>query len=193
MLNNFLTTLVAVLPLAAASPSNRLKCRGGEKGCTAISFGDFSWTIEEFTYHRSYTFSTPAHQISGGQVGFNLTNPALEGKVTCQAYSSQLSDFFYGDFIYNCQAPDGSLTETTFDWNSPASALNINQTWTCTDEDPQYPVTFHAFGSVNLTLDCKESNYQNPNWTLGETYSSRVIDCAPITLPLMPHDKTAVA
>lgn len=54
-------------------------------------------------------------------------------------------------------------------------------------------VTFSAYGTANLTLDCKTTNYQNPNWTMGQTYSNRDITCAPVTLPLKPHDKTAIA
>ncbi|KAI0455160.1 hypothetical protein F5B21DRAFT_473097 [Xylaria acuta] len=192
MLNYFIGTLAAVLPLTAAAPYG-MSPRDSTPGCTALSFGDFSWTIEDFTYSASYHFTTPAHQVSSGAVNFNLTNPALPEKVTCTAYSTWLSDFFYGNINYNCQAPDGSSTETSFAFSRPSGLLNVNQTWTCTDEDPQYPVTFRGYGAVNLTLDCKETNYQNPDWHMGETYSLRTIACAPVTLPLKPHDKTAVA
>ncbi|TGJ86636.1 hypothetical protein E0Z10_g2105 [Xylaria hypoxylon] len=191
-MHNFIGALTAVLPLAAAAPYG-LGPRDSTPGCTAISFGDFAWTIENFAYYASYTFSTPAHQISGGDVTFNLTNPAFPEKVSCTAYSTWLSDFFYGNINYNCSVPEGSGTKTSFSFSWPSRQLNINQTWSCDDEDPQYPITFGGYGTVNLTLDCKETNYQNPNWQPGQIYSSRVINCAPVTLPLTPHDKTAVA
>ncbi|KAI8947082.1 hypothetical protein F4801DRAFT_562206 [Xylaria longipes] len=193
MLNYFIGTLAAVLPLTAAAPYG-LGPRSSNPSCASLSFSnDFSWTIEDFTYSASYHFTTPAHQVSGGNVNFNLTNPAVPEKVTCTAYSTQLSDFFYGNFNYNCQAAEGSTTETSFAFSRPSGLLNVNQTWTCTDQDPQFPTTFHGYGAVNLTLDCNDTFYQNPNWTMGETYSLRTISCAPVTLPLKPHDKTAVA
>ncbi|KAI1735389.1 hypothetical protein F4680DRAFT_453076 [Xylaria scruposa] len=192
MMYNFISTLAAILPLASAAPYG-LNPRDSTPGCTSISFGDFSWTIEEFTFHASYIFSTPAHQISSGTVAFNLTNPAFPEKVTCTAYSTWLQDFFYGNINYNCAVPEGSGIESSWSFSRPSGELNVNQTWTCTDEDPQYPVTFHAYGTVDLDLDCQETYWQNPNWTIGQIYSDRDISCAPVTLPLKPHDKTAVA
>ncbi|KAI1277743.1 hypothetical protein F5Y07DRAFT_84602 [Xylaria sp. FL0933] len=191
-MRNFIGTITAALPLVAAAPYS-LSPRDNYPGCTAISFGDFAWTIEAFTYHASYIFSTPAHQISGGTVDFNLTNPAFPEKVSCSAYSTQLQDFFYGTFNYQCAVPEGSSTKTSFSYSRPSGELNINQTWTCDDEDPQYPITFTGYGTVNLTLACNQTYYQNPDWQSGEIYSDRDISCAPVTLPLTPHDKTAVA
>ncbi|KAI1201172.1 hypothetical protein F5X97DRAFT_46392 [Nemania serpens] len=191
-MHNFIRTLVAILPLAAAAP-HKTTPRSGTQGCTSKSFGDFSWLIENFTYHASYIFSTPAHQIASGSVEFNLTNPAIPEKVTCTAYSTQLTDFFYGNFNYNCVAPTGSTTRTSFAFSRPSGQLDINQTWTCHDQDPQYPVTFSGYGTVNLTLACNQTYYQNPDWQSGEIYSDRDIACTPVTLSLKPHDKTAVA
>lgn len=190
---NFVGTLFAVLPLVAAAPSGMSARDSSTPGCTSVSYDEFSWDVEAFTYHASYTFSTPAHQIASGSVDFNLSNPALGEKVRCTAYSTQLNDFFYGNFNYDCAAPEGSTSETTFAFSRPSGQLDVNQTWTCTDQDPQYPTTFHAYGSVDLDLNCTETNYKNPDWQLGEIYSSRVITCEPVTLPLKPHEKTAVA
>ncbi|RWA06260.1 hypothetical protein EKO27_g8839 [Xylaria grammica] len=192
-MQNLIVALTAVLPLAAAAPYG-LSQRNSTPGCTSISFGDFAWTIEDFVYHASYVFSTPAHQIASGDVAFNLTHPAFpEEKVSCTAYSTWLTDFFYGNINYDCKVPEGSGSETSFSFSRPSGELNINQTWTCDDQDPQYPITFHGYGTVNLTLDCKETNYQNPDWQIGQIYSTRNIDCAPVTLPLTPYSKTAVA
>ncbi|KAI1816004.1 hypothetical protein GGS20DRAFT_583937 [Poronia punctata] len=188
MIAALITTIL--LPLAAAAPAS-VRDYPTTKGCTATSFSSFAWTIEDFTYHASYTFSTPAHQIAGGQVAFNLTNPAIPGeKVQCSAYSTQLSDFFYGNLNYQCQ---GSKSESSFAFSRPSGRLDLNQTWTCTDADPKYPTTFHAQGTANLTLACKESNYENPDWQIGQIYSNRVIDCKPVTLPITPNQKSAVA
>ncbi|KAI2621027.1 hypothetical protein GGS21DRAFT_541779 [Xylaria nigripes] len=194
-MRNFLGAFAAVSPLIAAAPlslGSRDNADYGS-GCTSLSFGDFAWAIEEFKYSASYQFTTPAHQVSGGTVSFNLSNPALPETVTCTAYSTWLTDFFYGNINYNCVAPQGSSTKTSFAFNEPTGELTVNQTWTCTDNEPTFPVTFKGLGAVNLPLDCKEDNYQNPDWQMGETYSSRVITCAPINLNLKPHDKSAIA
>ncbi|KAJ2980374.1 hypothetical protein NUW58_g6958 [Xylaria curta] len=191
-MRHFIRVSLAVLPLATAAPYS-LNPRDGKPGCTSLSFGDFSWTIQDFTYNAAYHFTNPAHQVSSGSVKFNLTNPALPETVVCTADSTWLTDFFYGNINYDCKAAAGSTTKTSFAFSRPSGQLNVNQTWTCHDEDPQYPVTFRGYGTVNLTLDCKESNYQNPDWHQGETYSLRTITCSPVTLSLKPHDKTAVA
>ncbi|KAI0503103.1 hypothetical protein F5B22DRAFT_574250 [Xylaria bambusicola] len=191
-MRNFASALIASLPFTIAAPYG-LSPRDTTPGCTAISFGDFAWTIEDFTYHAGYTFSTPAHQISSGTVAFNITNPAVSEKVSCTAYSTWLTDFFYGNINYDCEVPEGSGVGTSFSFSRPMNQLKVNQTWTCSDEDPQYPITFAGYGTANLTLDCKETYYQNPNWTLGQIYSVRDISCQPVTLPLTPHSKTAVA
>lgn len=138
---NFVGTLFAALPLVAAAPSSMSARDGSKAGCTSGSFADsFSWKLEAFNYHAAYTFSTPAHQIASGTVDFNLTNPALDETVACTAYSTQLSDFFYGNFNYKCSGlPQGSTSETTFAFNRPTGQLDVNQTWTCTDSDPKFP------------------------------------------------------
>jgi hypothetical protein len=46
---------------------------------------------------------------------------------------------------------------------------------------------------VNLTLDCTDSTYQNSNWTLGQIYSDREINCDPVTVPVRPYEMRAVA
>ncbi|KAI0887614.1 uncharacterized protein GGS22DRAFT_157609 [Annulohypoxylon maeteangense] len=189
---NFISTLVTLLPLAIAAPVG-LSTRDSNPGCQAASFGNFAWQVENFDYHASYIFTTPAHQNSWGYVNFNLTNPALEYKAVCSATSNQLSDFFYGTMAYNCTVPDGSTTKTTFDFSRPSGALNVNQTWTCSDEDPQYPTTIHAYGAANLTLACTDETHINPNWTLGQIYSDREVKCTPVTIPLKPYQMTAVA
>ena len=53
--------------------------------------------------------------------------------------------------------------------------------------------TFHGYGLVNLTLGCTETEYQNPNWTMGETYSSRTRDCTTPDVQLPAYQMSAVA
>lgn len=139
------TALAALVPLAAAAPlvgqevATAAAARDANPGCQSKSFDDFQWTIEDFDFHSSYVFTTPAHQNSWGYVDFNVTNPALEYQVACSGTSNQLSDFFYGTMIYTCTAPDGASAESTFDFSRPSGVLDFNQTWTCSDADPQYP------------------------------------------------------
>ncbi|KAK8065499.1 hypothetical protein PG997_012246 [Apiospora hydei] len=190
-MQSFVIALAALLPLAAASPIGR---RDDNKGCSAAAFHGFAWEVKNFDYHASYIFSTPAHQNSWGYVNFSLSNPALLYDVQCSADSSQLSDFFYGNIPYSCTGgPNGTTTQTTFDFSRPSGQLNISQTWVCSDEDPQWPSRFTAWGSVNLTLDCTDETTTNPNWKLGDVYSDREVKCAPSTVSLTPYQMAAVA
>jgi hypothetical protein len=131
-------TVVAALPLAAAGPVSLPR---RDDTCSSRSVGGFSWTVENFDFHATYTFTTPAHQNSYGWASFNLTNPAVPYKATCSAMSSQLQDFFYGTQVFTCSVPDGApkgAGATTFDFSRSAGALRLNQSWTCFD-DPQWP------------------------------------------------------
>lgn len=135
--------LLALLPLATAGPItlSPVAARDYPTGCTDSSFGDFSWEVEGFDYHASYIFTTPAHQNSWGYASFNLSNPALPYRAACSATSNQLSDFFYGNLWYNCSVPDGADGggDATFAFNRASGQLDVNQTWSCDDQDPQYP------------------------------------------------------
>lgn len=205
---------VSCTPLEKVTPDSA--------GCSETSFKDFKWTIQDFDYHASYIFTTPSHQNSWGYVNFSLSNPALPDVqvASCNAASSQLSEFFYGTLQYNCTF-DGQLGEpgpapAKFTFSRPSGELVVDQKWVCRDQDPKYPyvsplryclrrtsvskltcnrssITFNAHGQVNLTLDCTDTTWQNTNWTLGQFYSTRNVNCAPVTIDLKPSQISAVA
>ncbi|KAI2615218.1 hypothetical protein GGR54DRAFT_302503 [Hypoxylon sp. NC1633] len=178
------SAIATVLPLAAAVPAT-VQTRASYPNCQSASSNNFEWTVENFEYHASYIYSTPAHQIASGAVHFNLTNPALDYQAICSATSTQLQLFFYGNIQYTCTVPNGSTTKTTFDFNKVNGELNVNQTWTCNDAEPA--TNFSAYGSVNLTEPCVVTTWQNPNWTQGEIYSDQQVDCTPLTIALKPY------
>ncbi|AEO56633.1 hypothetical protein MYCTH_2078150 [Thermothelomyces thermophilus ATCC 42464] len=162
-------------------------------GCTDLSFGgNFAWTAKAFDFHASYIFSTPSHQNSWGYVSFDLVNPADQTTTHCEASSNQLSDFFYGNFQYKCNDTE-RLGKTTFDFNRPANLLRVNQTWRCDDKDPQWPITFTGRGQVAFNLTCTEEKYENPDWQMGEIYSSRTITCGKVNRTFKPTDIDAIA
>ncbi|KAK3370516.1 hypothetical protein B0H63DRAFT_454681 [Podospora didyma] len=163
-----------------------------DTGCTHTSFNGFQWDVQAFDYHASFIFTTPAHQNSWGYVNFNLSNPADKSLAKCSASSNQLSDFFYGNMVYNCETAEGKQTGS-FDFNKASGELRVNQTWRCDDQDPQWPIRIKASGSAIIPLDCTERLYQNANWTLGQIYSTRDITCKPVTLPIVPTEISAVA
>lgn len=190
-------TLLATLPLALAGPIS-LGTRDSNPGCSNASFRDFHWTVKDFDYHASYIFTTPAHQNSWGYVNFTLVHSALLYTAQCSAASNQLSDFFYGTVPYNCAFPEDATpspgTGAKFDFSRPSGLLEVNQTWVCSDADPQYPTTFWAYGAVNLTLDCTDTTWTNPNWTTpGTVYSSREVKCNPVTVPITDYRIAAAA
>lgn len=141
-------SLLVLIFMVLPSLTFRLGQREANPGCTEASFGNFSWMVDNFDYHASYVFSTPAHQNSWGYVNFNLSNPALSYKAICSGSSSQLNDFFYGNFWYKCSVPDGSPTGTgaTFAFDRALARLDFNQTWRCSDKDALYPYVCPSLG-----------------------------------------------
>ncbi|KAF3069336.1 hypothetical protein TsFJ059_007844 [Trichoderma semiorbis] len=156
-------------------------------GCTDKSTNLTAWTVGDFDFHSSYTFTTPAHQNSWGYVNFTLTNPAVDYIPVCSAASNQLSDFFYGTFVYECTVPS-TAGKATFTYSRPSGQLQINQTWSCADEGSR----FTAIGGVNLNLTCDDTTWQNPNWTVGQIYSTRTVTCGKVTLPAPIEEMSAV-
>ncbi len=130
--------LTAILPLAVAAPFG-LEARDANPGCYAKSFRNPEWTIEDFDFHSSYVFTTPAHQNSWGFVSFNMTNPALEYKASCVGSSSQLSDFFYGTMKYQCTVPGNATAVSVFTFDRASGKLDLSEAWKCSDFNPKYP------------------------------------------------------
>ncbi|KAK0666864.1 hypothetical protein QBC41DRAFT_325062 [Cercophora samala] len=184
--------LPLILTSTSASPISTRQTNSDGSSCSDTSFNNFQWQASNFDFHATYTFSTPAHQNSWGYASFDLLNPADQSTVSCSATSSQLNDFFYGWTQYSCNDTlrGGS---TKFDFNRPTSELRVEQSWTCRDQDPQYPVTFTAKGSANLTLGCSEDFYQNANWTMGEIYSRRTVTCGKVDAVVVPYEISAIA
>jgi hypothetical protein len=144
------SALVAFAAYACGTPLQ--KATRDPAGCSETSFNKFEWTVQNFDYHASYIFTTPAHQNSWGYANFKLANPAVPDFVaSCSAASSQLSDFFYGTLQYNCTY-DGSASEpgpapAEFTFSRPSGELVINQKWVCSDQDPKYP-----YSSIPLSI-----------------------------------------
>ena len=188
------TTISAFLSLLGLTSAVPLSARDDSAGCTDASFHNMVWTVEDFDFHASYIFTTPAHQNSWGYASFNLTNPALPYKTSCSAASSQLSDFFYGNQVFTCTLPEGETgSSATFNYSRPAGTLSLVQKWTCADQDPQYPITFGAVGNTTLDLQCTDETWQNPDWSSGQIYSSRTVTCDKVTTTVTPSEITAIA
>jgi hypothetical protein len=136
---NFLPAVLLTAASVSASPIQHSP-RQDQAGCSETSFQSFAWLARQFDFHASYIFTTPAHQNSWGYVSFDLFNPADQSATHCQAASNQLSDFFYGTMQYQCDdEAAGRIGSTSFDFARPTNQLRVNQTWTCYDNEPEYP------------------------------------------------------
>lgn len=170
--------LAFFLPLthsvAVAAPTSDQKAPFGE--CTLKSVGNMNWTVHDFNFHASYIFTTPAHQNSWGYVDFMLENPALKYQARCHGASTQLQDFFYGQLVYWCTVPV-SGDEVSFTYSRPSGELKINQTWHCPGEGSR----FEAEGGVTLSLECTDTEHKNPDWKIGEIYSTQEVKCNNVT------------
>lgn len=134
----FFAAFLALAPPVFGVP---LLQRNSSPWCSAASLHGFEWTVQDFDFHASYIFTTPAHQNSWGYINFNLSNPAVSDVLaSCTAQSDQLSDFFYGTFSYECTFNGTSgPAPAKFSFNRSTGELDINQTWACNDQDPKYP------------------------------------------------------
>ncbi|KAF7562141.1 hypothetical protein G7046_g1983 [Stylonectria norvegica] len=162
---------------AIALPTLSISSRSDEPSCMAKGAKATHWNVEKFDYHASYIFSTPSHQIASGSVNFTLVNPVNNYKSTCTADSTQLDDFFYGNFEYHCDVPVPS-DSASFTFSRPSGELKINQTWACPEEGGR----FEAKGGATLKLDCKEYKWENPHWKDGQLFSQRIVTCKPATV-----------
>lgn len=155
---------------ALAIPTNTPR----KESCLDVSQHLKLWKVAQFDYHSSEVFTTPAHQNSWGYVNFTLENPAVDYRPICSAASNQLSEFFFGTVIYDCKVEDdGAGGAATFTYSRPSGELRINQTWACTEEE----ALFEAEGGIDLDLTCEENKWQNPDWSQGQIYSTRNVDC----------------
>jgi hypothetical protein len=127
--------VAAASPLASRSPAEAVDTAAG---CTDTSQKNFAWVARAFDFHASYIFTTPAHQNSWGYASFDLFNPADQSTAHCEARSNQLSDFFYGTVQYKCN-DTMRAGSTSFDFSRPSGQLRVEQSWTCKDQDPQWP------------------------------------------------------
>ncbi|OAQ62156.1 hypothetical protein VFPPC_07178 [Pochonia chlamydosporia 170] len=184
MLRLLTTLLLAGAALAAPST---LDLRAPEK-CTQKSTKTKAWAVKDFDYHASYIFTTPAHQNSWGYVNFTLENPSLKYKAQCSAASNQLDVFFYGNFVYNC-TEDVPGDAATFTFSYPAEELKVNQTWACPGEGSR----FWAQGGAKFNLKCTDKSWQNPDWKMGQTYSTRFINCNHFDAPVPIESIQAIA
>ncbi|KAG5975973.1 hypothetical protein E4U55_007516 [Claviceps digitariae] len=172
---------------AVAAPANKAQPETHDS-CTRQSGQTREWHVKDLDYHASYIFTTPAHQNSWGYIKFTLENPSQKFKSQCEGSSNQLSDFFYGNFVYNCTQPV-SNSAATFTFSRPTGQLMVNQTWTCASEGSR----FWAEGGANLTLSCKDETWHNPEWKMGQIYSSRVITCDHLDASIPILEMAAVA
>ncbi|OIW34367.1 hypothetical protein CONLIGDRAFT_567468 [Coniochaeta ligniaria NRRL 30616] len=198
-----LTLLLLSLPFSSPSPffpkrDNRTS-PATSCGCTTTSFSPWSWSLSDIYFHSSVIFSTPSHQIDGGWVSFSLAHPALAGVVfDCEASSTQLQDWFYGDQDYVCTGrADGEggqavrRAKATFRFDRAGGRVDVDQSWVCEDQDPRYPIYFKASGSGNVSLSCNETKWQNANWTSGQIYSTDTFECAKANLTIKPSEISA--
>lgn len=112
--------------------------------CTAPSLSSWAWSLSDLYFHSSVVFSTPAHQIDGGWVSFSLASPVVDVAFDCQASSTQLQDWFYGDQWYACTNTTGGgaagevEAEARFRYERVTGRVDVAQSWVCRD-DPVYP------------------------------------------------------
>lgn len=90
------------------------------------------FTLSNIEYTESMVYSTPAHlAVADGHITFNLSNTAVPYITYCEAYGYHLTQYFYGEFTYNCDSLTGveAGAGSNFTFSRPDGVLNVNQTW----------------------------------------------------------------
>lgn len=188
-IKSLLVPLLFLTPLALSYPSS----------------GYPVFTLSDIEFNSSIIYSTPAHlAVAEGYISFNLTNTAVPYTTHCTGYSMQPFNFFYGTVTYHCDAVPDVVGSTNFTYSQPGGVFNVNQTWTCEEEEWKGYVkslydfsecmltlsslggTFLGYGSGNVTLDCSTSTSTNSNWTIGQIYSTETTTCEPGELRITP-------
>jgi len=169
-MRNLNSRIVAVVSLAASTLS--LPSRKHTTFC-----------LEDITYNSSVIYSTPAHlAVAQGQVSFNLVNSAVPYATHCSAFSVQPFDFFYGEVVYQCDAVPDVVGSTNFTFSEPDGVFAVNSTWSCGEGSE----TILGYGTGTAALDCSTNTYTNPNWTVGDIYSTTTTTCQPAELQITP-------
>ncbi|CCC07893.1 unnamed protein product [Sordaria macrospora k-hell] len=164
-------------------------------GCTNTSLHDMHWTVSDFHYSSSLTYTTPSHRVNGATVKFNLTSNALpELNVYCVAYSTDYMDPFYGQRVYDCSTVINSTSggevkegfKTQFRYWKSIQAVEVRQRWECDDlaegpgNMPGNMAVFSANGtSANQTPNCTFEEHQTPpaEWKNGMNYYWNIQNC----------------
>lgn len=159
--------------------------------------GKSVFTLKDIIYSSQIIYSTPAHlAVADGHIEFNLTNSAVPYTTHCSGSSEWLYDFFYGNIVYICDARTGEGvaegTSANFTFSNPAGTFAVNQTWSEPsrghDERDEHLSAFNLLGvgSGNATMNCKTDYWQNANWTIGQLYSTTMVNCKPADLIIIP-------
>ena len=86
--------------------------------------------LTNISYYSDEIYSTPAHLATyGGNITFDLANTAAPYTAHCTARGVQLSDFFYGDIVYECEKSAEPSAAANFIFARADNHFVINQTW----------------------------------------------------------------
>lgn len=93
---------------------------------------DAIFALHDIAFSSLYIYSTPSHlAVAQGTIDFNLTNTAVPYTTRCPATSGQITDFFYGDIVYQCDVPTGQRvgpeSSTNFTFSRPDGVFDVNQ------------------------------------------------------------------
>ncbi|KAF2673313.1 hypothetical protein BT63DRAFT_421479 [Microthyrium microscopicum] len=143
-------------------------------------------TLSNLTYNSEVNYSTPAHlAVKDGNIVFNLSNNDANTAFQCMGTSMDYPVFFSSDQIFNCTAvtptQPGWLSDfASFAFSLADTAIAVNMTWWKDKQVDCYKTSFDM--EDQLKLDCVTENYQNANWTIGQTWSSTTVKCKPTTV-----------
>jgi hypothetical protein len=129
--------LLTFLLLAISSTSNPIDvCPAPEPPPHDTCGQNAVFTLHNIIVHGQYIYSTPSHlAVIEGYIDFDLTNSDVPYTTHCSGAGYRYTDFFYGEFVYQCDAPKGDGVgpgaSASFTFSKPDGLLNVTQTWNC--------------------------------------------------------------
>ncbi|KAF2105820.1 hypothetical protein BDV96DRAFT_607927 [Lophiotrema nucula] len=157
------TSILLSLALLLTTPTTAFPL-GGHHGPRPPHHGPTCLDLNQIHYDSYMIYSTPSHlAVYGGTIQFNVSNPAVP---------------VYYEVLGPSESPKGATGETTFTYSRPGNVFAVNQTYTV------HGKKFLATGTAGANLTCQTVFWQNPNWTIGELYTTTDVHCGPNELKL---------
>ncbi|GAB1317128.1 hypothetical protein MFIFM68171_07338 [Madurella fahalii] len=164
--------------------------------CSNRSIDNFSWTINDFEYQKSYLALSPSDPGSeSAQISFTLLNPASGGVSECNATTPTGAFNASASLFCRTHVVNGYHGRVRF-FVVDSDQLRIYENWMCI-EGTRFggSILFYGSATVNLTdgLACTATSSITGSWKPGDIYTERHTSCKASELIVKPTSLGAIS